>query len=238
MRLTFRSRALIGGLVALAVLTISAAPAGAAIVNITVGPGAVFVPTPAMANVGDTVRWTFAGSHSTTFGPSGVMNACGNAGGVCGTCGAGACGDTWNSGFLNAADTYDHTFSNVMTSTGTYNYVCYPHYPNHNGQLIVQAGTAVAFMSFTAARSSRGVLLRWKTASETGFLGFYVYRSLKGRMTKVNRTLIPAIGTFAGAAYRFLDKSARRDRTYTYRLQAVNVDGSKDWYGRVTVRAR
>jgi hypothetical protein len=48
---------------------------------------------------------------------------------------------------------------------------------------------------------------------------------------------VRARGSVAGARYSLLDRRAPRGKL-TYRLQAVGTDGSRTWYGRVTVRGR
>ena len=87
------------------------------------------------------------------------------------------------------------------------------------------APTAVTLRSFVARRSSRDVLLRWRTASESGLLGFNVYR---GR-TRLARALIPARGGAGGSSYSYLDRAAPHGRLLRYRLQAVSANGTPVW---------
>ena len=101
----------------------------------------------------------------------------------------------------------------------------------------VAVSTAVSFRSFSATRSGKGVLLRWRTASEVDLLGFNVYRELRGKKVKVNRFLIRARGAASGAAYRFLDRGAMRT-SGRYWLQAVNLDGSRSWLTRASAASR
>lgn len=89
---------------------------------------------------------------------------------------------------------------------------------------------AVTVASFAARPSAKGVLLRWRTASETNVLGFNVFRT--GR--KVNRQLIRARGSVSGWRYSFLDRHAPY-AALTYKLQAVGTDGSRSWFGPVRV---
>ena len=49
--------------------------------------------------------------------------------------------------------------------------------------------------SLSAARTANGVVLRWRTVSELGTLGFHVYREVNGKRVRVNRTLISGKGT-------------------------------------------
>ena len=84
---------------------------------------------------------------------------------------------------------------------------------------------------------ARGVLVRWRTASEVGLLGFNLYREVRGKRVKVNRSLIRARGGTSGAAYRFLDRRATRG-SGRYWIQAVNLDGSRSWLTRVRATSR
>lgn len=89
--------------------------------------------------------------------------------------------------------------------------------------------TAVQVRSFTATPSAKAILLRWRTASEAGVLGFNVYRGRSAHARKLNHALIRAKGSPAGARYSWLDRGAQKGGRY--RLQVVNVDGSRRWYG-------
>ena len=60
--------------------------------------------------------------------------------------------------------------------------------------------------------------LRWRTAAGARLLGVNVYRGNK----RLNRRLREASGGF-------LDRSAPRGMTSTYRLQAVALDGTRLW---------
>jgi hypothetical protein len=94
------------------------------------------------------------------------------------------------------------------------------------GQL--QTPTAVQLARFTATRSGRDVRLRWWTGSDSGMLGFNVYRGAASRRTRVTRRLIPATGRVAGATYSWVEHRGHGSR---YWLQIVGTDGSKSWYG-------
>lgn len=96
--------------------------------------------------------------------------------------------------------------------------------------------TAVALRTASATRTRAGVLVRWRTASETQTLGFNVYRLQHGTLVKLNRALIPSVfgGTAMGHAYSWLDRRAPRgSTTLRYRLQAVSLDGTRKWVGGV-----
>jgi hypothetical protein len=104
-----------------------------------------------------------------------------------------------------------------------------------------QAPTAVAVTTFSARWAKAGVSLAWRTGNEARIAGFHVWRASGKSWHKVNRTLVAAkkTGSAAGGfAYRLLDRNARRDRHYTYRLQIVDLKGKPSWYGAGSVPVR
>jgi hypothetical protein len=107
------------------------------------------------------------------------------------------------------------------------------------GNLTVQLNTtpatptAVTLRGFVARSTRQGVEFRWRTAQETGLIGFHVYREA----IRLNRTLIPARGSgAAGAAYRLLDRRARIGAVSSYHLQAVRADGTRAWLGQASTK--
>jgi hypothetical protein len=95
----------------------------------------------------------------------------------------------------------------------------------------------VTVRSFSASRSAKGVVIRWRTASETDVVGFNLFRNRAGTSTKVNsRPIAARSGSARGSAYRFLDRRALRAGLYSYRLEAIHADGSRSWLGRASVR--
>ena len=97
--------------------------------------------------------------------------------------------------------------------------------------------TAVTFRSVSATAAAKGVLVRWRTASEIDTLGFHVYRALNGRRVRVDRKLVPARSA-SGRTYSYLDRRAPRSRALRYWIQVVNLDGSRQWYGPARVIPR
>jgi hypothetical protein len=95
--------------------------------------------------------------------------------------------------------------------------------------------TAVTVSSFGATRSATGVRVGWRTGSEAELLGFQVYRSRGHSWKRLTRSLIVAKGSVSGASYRFLDKTASRGVAYSYRIKALNRDGTTSWFGPVRV---
>jgi len=97
--------------------------------------------------------------------------------------------------------------------------------------------TAVTLRSMAAARSPAGVLVRWRTGTESDILGFHVYRERSGKRVRIDRRLIRADDSVLGARYSFLDRRAPHGKLM-YRLQAVGTDGSRTWFGRASVSGR
>ncbi|HEX4825300.1 MAG TPA: fibronectin type III domain-containing protein [Candidatus Polarisedimenticolaceae bacterium] len=78
------------------------------------------------------------------------------------------------------------------------------------------------------AAGSSGARVSWQTDSESGLLGFNVFRSLDddGSSVRVNPVWIPAVGREgAPAAYSFLDPGATPGVSYRYRIEAVTPEG-------------
>jgi hypothetical protein len=96
--------------------------------------------------------------------------------------------------------------------------------------------TAVTLRSIVALRRPDGILVSWRTASETDVLGFNVYRLTTSGEVRVNARTVAAgqNGTTHGASYRVLDRGARAGASYRYRLEEVRLDGSTSWLGVVT----
>jgi hypothetical protein len=105
------------------------------------------------------------------------------------------------------------------------------------GQLGLAPPTAVRVSSATAVRTRHGVAVRWRTAQETKLLGFNVVREQKGKLLKLNRTLIRSVGgTARSHAYTWLDRRAPSGRV-SYRLQAVGLNGTRSWVASAIARA-
>ncbi len=92
--------------------------------------------------------------------------------------------------------------------------------------------TAARFVGVRAARTRSGhAALTWTTGEEAGILGFDVFRLSGPKATRLNEHLIAAraAGRTGGASYRIVDRTARSDRSYTYRVEAVGLDGTRSW---------
>jgi hypothetical protein len=98
------------------------------------------------------------------------------------------------------------------------------------------SSTAVTLRSFSAVESTGGVLLRWRTASETRTLGFNVYVQAGAKRVRLNQRVIGAKAPL-GASYLFVDRAWRGSaKPRRYWLQAVGLDGSRVWQASTLVR--
>ena len=110
-----------------------------------------------------------------------------------------------------------------------------------NGKRLIftlRTPTAAIVRALSATASRRGIVVRWRTASEVDLLGFNVWRtSGDGKPRRVNGALVVPKGGGLGSRYSFVDRTARPGRTYAYRLQIVRISGASAWSPSVTARA-
>jgi len=103
--------------------------------------------------------------------------------------------------------------------------------------------TSVDLLSFTATGVKKAIVLNWETASETDNLGFNLYRatSEKGKKSKVNAELIPTNvypGSPVGAKYEYTDPVTRKNVTYFYWLEDVDIYGGTELHGPVSAQPK
>ncbi len=94
--------------------------------------------------------------------------------------------------------------------------------------------TVITLASFTASTLQNGVILKWeKTASETGNAGFNIWRSeeVAGEYIKINDSLIPA--EVSDYQYSFTDDAAVTGKTYYYKLEDIDLNGTSTFHGPV-----
>jgi len=94
--------------------------------------------------------------------------------------------------------------------------------------------TLIELSSFTATASNGLVKLEWVTESEVDNAGFNIYRATaeKGPYVKINDSLIVGAGyTTAGVAYAFVDESVKNRKTYYYKLEDINLNGTTTMHG-------
>ncbi|MCX5894616.1 MAG: hypothetical protein NTZ51_02110, partial [Proteobacteria bacterium] len=101
--------------------------------------------------------------------------------------------------------------------------------------------TLITLRDFTASPGNNKVTLQWSTESEINNAGFNLYRAeLKdGKYSKINSTLIPAKGSATqGASYEFVDTAVQNKKTYYYKLEDLDINGTSTMHGPVSAMPR
>jgi uncharacterized repeat protein (TIGR01451 family) len=106
---------------------------------------------------------------------------------------------------------------------------------------LIETPTGVKLESFTAAVTSGGALLSWKTGGETRNLGFNVYREVNGQRVRLNPSLIAgsalimrhALPQHGAKTYSWIDHSAGANNGLFW-LEDVDVNGTKTFHGPVS----
>jgi hypothetical protein len=101
--------------------------------------------------------------------------------------------------------------------------------------------TLITLRDFKAYAKSKSVILDWSTESETDNAGFNLYRSESenGSYTKINNSLIPAKGSSTeGASYEFTDTNVQNKKTYYYKLEDIDLNGTSTLHGPVSATPR
>jgi hypothetical protein len=101
--------------------------------------------------------------------------------------------------------------------------------------------TVINLASFTATPKAGKVILQWNTESETDNAGFNFYRSESenGEYIKINDSLIPAQGSsIQGASYEYIDKDVTNRKTYYYKLEDIDLNGTSTMHGIVSATPR
>lgn len=105
--------------------------------------------------------------------------------------------------------------------------------------------TKVDLTAFEATRYATGdVLVQWATGYESTHLGFHLWREQNGRRERLTPELIAGSALLtsdaltAGQRYTWRDEAMRWAKgDATYWLETYDLDGSRQWYGPVTLRA-
>ena len=114
-------------------------------------------------------------------------------------------------------------------------------YSFSNPQLIISKTTLITLSSFTATPKAGKVTLQWGTETEIDNAGFNLYRSETedGNYTKINSSLIPAQGSSTqGANYEFIDYGLKNGKTYYYKLEDIDLNGTSTMHGPVKATPR
>ena len=101
--------------------------------------------------------------------------------------------------------------------------------------------TVIELSSFTATPFRLTVIVEWSTESEIDNAGFNLYRSASevGEYIKINASLIPAQSSpTQGASYEYIDKGVKNRRTYYYKLEDIDLNGTSTFHGPIAATPR
>jgi len=99
----------------------------------------------------------------------------------------------------------------------------------------------VTLIDFKAVAGNSTVSLVWSTAGEIDNAGFNLYRSTSedGEYIKINDSLIPAQGSSTqGASYEFIDNGLKNRKSYYYKLEDIDLNGTSTMHGPVSATPR
>jgi len=100
---------------------------------------------------------------------------------------------------------------------------------------IAEATLPVELSSFTAVQSATDcVTLTWITHSETGLLGYQVFRSDADNLSsaiRISAQLIPATNTSTTQVYSFADTEVEMNHNYYYWLESICTNGISSFAG-------
>ncbi|HOQ83352.1 MAG TPA: FlgD immunoglobulin-like domain containing protein, partial [Candidatus Syntrophosphaera thermopropionivorans] len=96
----------------------------------------------------------------------------------------------------------------------------------------------VVLTTFTAVISSDNLVeISWVTQTETGMVGYYIYRSTSETLDNAIAVsdMIEALNTAEQHTYKFIDSEIYDSGTYYYWLQTVELGGTVSFHGPVSV---
>jgi len=101
--------------------------------------------------------------------------------------------------------------------------------------------TLIKLASFHATPKAGKVIVEWSTASEIDNAGFNLFCSeaANGPYIKLNNSLIPAKGSSTqGSDYEFIDHDVQNRKTYYYKLEDIDLNGTSTMHGPVSATPR
>ena len=159
---------------------------------------------------------------------------------ICPSCGGIACGVLNYIYFCNG-DSYGCLDFKAyrpfyICKDGSYHF----YYGSGNWDVICET-TLIKLSSFAATPKSEKVILQWNTESEIDNAGFNIYRATAedGEYIKINSALIAAEGSSTqGTNYEFIDYGLKNGKTYYYKLEDIDLNGSGTLHGPVSATPR
>ncbi len=90
---------------------------------------------------------------------------------------------------------------------------------------------------FRASSQSDGILVEWETSFESNSSGFYILRSLRQNQdfNRINIFFLSDSEAGEGVFYSYLDDEVAPNTIYYYKLEAIDLDGSIELFGPVSV---
>ena len=108
--------------------------------------------------------------------------------------------------------------------------------------LVTNPALAITLTEFTASYmpDNNSIKLSWRTESEEDNLGFNVLRAIgAGTYNQINREIIQGAGNSSSPnEYSFVDNDISKMDTYYYKLEQIDIEGTKHTYGPVSVDVR
>ena len=101
--------------------------------------------------------------------------------------------------------------------------------------------TIVELSSLDARAASGRILITWSTESEIDNAGFNIYRAevQDEEYIKINDELIPSAGEpTAGETYELVDEDVQNRKTYYYKLEDIDLNGTSTMHGPVSATPR
>ncbi|MDD4309852.1 MAG: T9SS type A sorting domain-containing protein, partial [Candidatus Cloacimonetes bacterium] len=96
----------------------------------------------------------------------------------------------------------------------------------------------ITLSSFTANLTGVcNVSLNWVTATETGVLGYYIYRALSDDLASAQKVspLVQATNSSTEQSYTFTDEETEANLQYYYWLEGLDLDGGNGYYGPIGI---
>jgi len=105
-----------------------------------------------------------------------------------------------------------------------------------DGFIDILDGLPVELAAFDATATNNAIALAWATESEVDFEGFEVQRSVDGSTFSTIAWLDARGSETQGASYGYTDNDATSNKTYYYRLQMWDFDGTFEYSNVVSAR--
>jgi hypothetical protein len=137
--------------------------------------------------------------------------------------------DSDNDGIGNACDAITTTTTILSTTTTSVS------------TTTTAPPTLVELSSISAEPSHKEIIIKWTTESEIDNAGFNLYRadSADGEYIKINDSLILAEGSSTNKAnYEFVDTAVKNRKTYYYKLEDIDLNGTATMHGPVSATPR